>query len=350
MQFQQIPSVDGSHSGGVWALAPISHRHYRRAGHFITGGCDGRLHSWRLNSTHENQGYSDEDEHLDKDASAIATCVRTFSRHSLPIVSVASSRDHDIAVSTSLDGGVKVWSIGSDAADPKVIQNTAAHDVWTVAISSDGERALTGGANGVVMVVDCIVCMVDHVYSASTKKIGDRNDMTTGGRKDGPMVMAIALDDNDKNAILGTADGSVLEMDIETGRIVSPPVGKHGGPVRSVKYIPGEKNTVVSASDDGLVNIYDLRCRHTFATLHGHQGMVFSVDPSPNGRLVTSGASDGRVIIWDRIGQKSSFTSNAHSHAVWNVSWALDGDYIVSVSDDGTIGIVGCTGRVRGLA
>lgn len=350
MQFQRVPPLNAAHSGGVWALAPISYHHYEQAGHFVTGGCDGRLRSWRLGPSDPSQGYpgdTDSKAETGEDSNAVAKCVRSFSKHSLPIVTVSTSRDRDIAISTSLDGAVKVWNIGSDATDPKSVQNTAAHDVWTAAISSDGERALTGGANGIVMVVDCTVCMVDHVYSASTKKTGIRVD-TAPLRKDGPMVMSIALSDDDKYAVLGTADGSVLEMDIETGKIVSPPVQKHGGPVRSVSYIRGEQKTVVSASDDGLINAYDMGSGDTTATFRGHQGMVFSVAPSSNGRLLSSGGSDGRVIVWDRIGQRPSFTSTSHSDAIWGVSWTRSNDYIVSVSDDGKVGFVSCTGDVGG--
>lgn len=349
MQFQQIPPLNAAHSGSVWGLAPISHQLHEQAGHFITGGCDGRLRTWRLSSSSPTKGYpgdAENDTHLDESSDSVASCVRTFSKHSLPVVTVSTSRDHDVAVSTSLDGTVKVWNIGSEATDPKVVQNTSSNDAWTAAVSSDGEKALTGGANGVVMVVDCTVCMVDEVYVASTKK-AVINTAGVSPKKDGPMVMSIALADDDKHAVLGTADGSVLEMDVETGKIVSPPVQKHGGPVRSVSYVRGEQKTVVSASDDGIVNAYDLGSGDTTATFRGHQGMVFSVAPSSNGRMIASGGSDGRVMVWDRVGQRSSFTGKSHSNAVWGVSWVRHGDFIASVSDDGKIGFVGCTGDTR---
>lgn len=349
MQFQQSGILRTPHPGGVWALSCIPEHFHDDAGHFVTGGCDGRLRTWRLHPVTQNQpnaiNVSNEYENDNTiNEEEVGSCIRTFSKHSMPVVSVSTSRDKDVAISTSLDGTMKVWSTLSDASDPKLVQNTAAHDVWTAVISHDGERALSGGANGTMMIIDCTVCMVDHVYNITDRRMYGKEDDGNITRKNGSMILSLAFSDDSTSAVVGTAGGSLFEIDVETGKTLSAlSFGKHGGPVRSVGYISGEKKSFLSASDDGLVNIYDLNSGGITATFRGHEGMVFSAESCPgNGCLIASGGSDCRVKIWDRSVHSPVFSSSFHSSAVWGVSWVRGGDRIISVSDDGNIAIINC--------
>lgn len=348
MQIHRGKTVSSLHPGGVWTVSSLSKQHYERAGHFITGGCDGRLRTWRLSSfTKSRRNAHDvrnenEDVGAD-DAEIFGSCVQTFSKHSLPVVSVSTSSDGDTAVSTSLDGTIKVWCVGSDSPEPKAVQNTSAHDVWTAVVSRDGERALSGGANGCVMIIDCTVCMVDQVHTISKKQINAKGENRhVVARKDGSMILSLALNEDETSAAIGSADGSVFEIDMETGKILSSSCTKHAGPVRSVRYISDERKTLLSASDDGLVKVHDLNSGDTTAALSGHDGMVLSAESCfEKGRLIASGGSDCFVKIWDRSKQSPLFSSALHSGAVWGVSW-VEGCHVVSVSDDGNIALISC--------
>lgn len=322
------------HPKGTWAVSALSSEFHETSGHFLTGGCDGCLRTWRF--TNEDDGPS-------------ATVVRTFGKGDMPVVSVSASRDHDIAASVGMDGALKLWTLSADGIDPKTVQPPAISDGWAVSISHDGERVVTGGCNGVVQLIDSAVCLLEQTYSVTsdstsiTPATEDRPNPAKS-RKEHPMVMSLMMRDDGERVLAGMADGGVVEFDVETGSMTSAKLSsRHGGPVRCVRYVRGERGAFVSASDDGFVNVYDIGSDHCTASLKGHDGMVFSADASVDGRFIVGGGSDQRVLVWDRAQQQVLYDAALHSDAVWGVSWAGADDRIVSVGDDEDIRILGCS-------
>lgn len=337
LHVERLGSVADAHAKGVWTVAGIPDAGEQDLGHFVTGGCDGSLRTWVFASSAEQE--NDEIEESGTDGPIRPK--RVFERHNLPVVDVSVSRERGIAVSTSLDGIVKVWTLDAPASEAKSIAQPNVGDTWGISISRDGERAVTGGAGGVVQVVDLQLCMVEQNYSISGVRPADNRG--TAPRAESAMVMAVALRDDDTRVVLGTSEGAVLEMDVETGNIITTIKPQaHGGPVRSVSYVAGERASVVSAADDGLVCVHSVDDGTTSASLRGHTGMALAARPSLDGRYVASGGSDCTLKIWDRGERRSIFDSTAHSQPVWGVSWVRGGTYVVSVSDDGSIGSVSC--------
>lgn len=345
-QVERLEFVEEAHAKGVWAVAPLPEVSDGKEEHFITGGCDGALRTWSFASSQKTEDLEDKSKaSITANRSSINGPVRVFERHNLPVVDVAVSRERGVAVSTSLDGVVKVWSLDTLVSESKSISQPNVGDTWGIDVSRDGERAVTGGAGGNVQIIDLQLCMVEQTYSAT----GGHNSGKSGGtrnapaRMDGPMVMAVALRDDDTHVVLGASDGSIVEMNVETGAIVANIKGvTHGGPVRSVAYIPGERGAVVSASDDGLVCVHHMNAENTSATLRGHTGMVLTTRPSADGRCIASGGSDAVVKIWDRGERRSIFDSTVHSEPVWGVAWTRGGTHVVSVADDSRIGALYC--------
>lgn len=339
-QVERLESVADAHAKGVWAVAALPDAgDPDDLGQFVTGGCDGALRTWAFVSSSNQQKSDDIEESNGRDG--LIQPKRVFERHKLPVVDVSVSRERGIAVSTSLDGVVKVWMLDAPASEAKSMTQPNVGDTWGISISRDGERAVTGGANGVVQVLDLQLCMVEQNYSTSGERPADNRG--TVPRTERAMVMAVALRDDDARVVLGTSEGAVLEMDVETGKIISSIKPQaHGGPVRSVSYVSGERMSVVSAADDGLVCVHSVDDGTTTASLRGHAGMALAARPSPDGRCIASGGSDSTVKIWDRGERRSIFDSNAHSQPVWGVAWVRGGTHIVSVSDDGSIGSLLC--------
>lgn len=338
LNVQQFPPIEEAHGKGIWALTSLPHTLHESSGHFLTGGCDGRLQTWRFPSSKHDDGMDD--------STQAVTPVRTFGKHTLPIVSVAASRERDLAVSAGLDGVIKIWSIGTEhASDPKVIQQPVITDAWALSVSRDGERIVTGGCNGVVQLVDSTVCMVDQTYSVATDSSTIITDDKRETRQELPMVMSLMLRDDAERAVVALSDGAVIELDVETGKstFVTSAARRHAGPVRCVRYVLGERGAVVSASDDGLVHVCDVTSGDCTAVLKAHSGMVFSADASSDGRYIVSGGSDHKVLLWDRKSQRVVYESSKHLEPVWGVAWVGADDHVVSVGDDARIGILGCT-------
>ena len=109
--------------------------------------------------------------------------------------------------------------------------------------------------------------------------------------------------------------------------------------IRSLTFTP-DSQTLITASDDKRINIYDVENANCVSTLTGHQSWVLCVTASPNGTQFATGllllirSSDKRVKIWDLVSRTCVHTFEGHTEQVWGVSYNDDGSRLASVGDD----------------
>lgn len=84
------------------------------------------------------------------------------------------------------------------------------------------------------------------------------------------------------------------------------------------------------------------KLRHT---LRGHQGVIFRIAWSPDGRLLASGGSDGLVRVWDVETIPSPLTLEGHTEPVTGVAWSPSWRMLASGSEDGTVVLWDVGGR-----
>jgi WD40 repeat protein/DNA-binding SARP family transcriptional activator len=76
------------------------------------------------------------------------------------------------------------------------------------------------------------------------------------------------------------------------------------------------------------------------AAWRAHDGLVHSVDPSPNGRQVVTAGRDGAVRIWSLADGRRLFGVNAHpGRWALGASLAPDGSRVASTGDDGVVAV-----------
>ncbi|GIW93624.1 MAG: hypothetical protein KatS3mg110_1667 [Pirellulaceae bacterium] len=75
----------------------------------------------------------------------------------------------------------------------------------------------------------------------------------------------------------------------------------HGGPVYGVA-LDATGSTLVSASADQTVRIWDAQSGQQRAQLSGHQGAVYAVALSPDAALAVSSGTDRTLRLWDVVG------------------------------------------------
>jgi WD40 repeat protein len=80
-----------------------------------------------------------------------------------------------------------------------------------------------------------------------------------------------------------------------------------------VAFSPDNK-LVVSASEDGIVRIWDSATADLQRSLKGHAHDVVGVAFSPDGKLVASASEDKTVKIWDTATGKLKRTLRGHHH------------------------------------
>ena len=248
---------------------------------------------------------------------------RTLIGHDGLVRAVALSADGQLAVSGADDGTVRVWDLAAATQRGAPLTGHDGGSVRAVALSADGQLAISGGDDGTVRVWD---------LAAATQ----RGAPLTGHNDP---VRAVALSADGKLAISGGDDGTVRVWDLAAATQRGPPLTGHNGPVRAVA-LSADGKLAISGGDDGTVRVWNLAAAtQRGAPLTGHDGgSVRAVALSANGQLAISGGGDGTVRVWDLAAatQRGALLTG-HWGPVRAVALSADGQLAISGGDDGMV-------------
>ena len=110
----------------------------------------------------------------------------------------------------------------------------------------------------------------------------------------------------------------------------------HDGAVYSVVFSPDGKR-IFSGCDDNTIKVWDAATGNELMTLRGHKDAVNSVAFSPDGKRIVSGSGDNTIKVWDSATGAELMTLRGHSDKVHGVAFSADGKRIVSSSYDHTV-------------
>jgi WD40 repeat protein len=85
------------------------------------------------------------------------------------------------------------------------------------------------------------------------------------------------------------------------------------------------------------VRLWEAQSGQPLATLHGHNGPVWAVALSGDGRLLASGSWDGRAKLWEASSGQLLATLHGHTGPVTDVALSGDGGLLASGGEDGTV-------------
>lgn len=190
--------------------------------------------------------------------------------------------------------------------------------VMSIAISTDGQRIVSGSADRTVRVWDI------NTSDELMELYGHTN-----------WVVSVAISTNGKIIVSGSEDATVRVWDMETGAVLRVLKG-NGGRLISVVISP-DGQRIVSSSEDLIARVWDTETGTELLNLKGHKSWVISVAVSPDGRRIVSGSSDKTVRVWNMDTGDELMVLNGHEEQVRCVAISADGRRIVSASADKSV-------------
>ena len=108
------------------------------------------------------------------------------------------------------------------------------------------------------------------------------------------------------------------------GAVYAVAVGPHG-------------RHVVTASEDGIARVWDVKTRRCLRTLAGHQGPIFAVVLAADGGWAVTAGADRVLRVWDLSAGQCVRVLRGHTEPIYSVALTPDGGQILSGGHDNTL-------------
>jgi WD40 repeat protein len=271
---------------------------------------------------------------------------RQFRAHKGSVNSLSVSADGKNLVTGGADGLVKVWDC-TTGQEKQTLGGTSDW-IWAVAISPSGKQVLAGGADKAA-----------RLWNLDTGK----EVALLGGHQDA--VTSVAFSADGQQALTGSNDGELRQWNLENGQLLRRMTGPKA-PVYSVVFSREGKHGF-SAGADGIVRLWELATQDRqngnmaisgrgrrpvmldaygnpvnvdsgkeMRRYEGHNGAVYHVALSPDGRSLLSGGRDGTVRLWETRGIDSEVRDfSGHPGPVFVATFSSDSGKVLTVSPGG---------------
>ena len=214
-----------------------------------------------------------------------------------------------------------------EAATGKELGVTGRHgdEVWSLALSPDGRRLLTGTAAYKKPPLGCSARLWDAA---------------TGAPVGAPMTHAatvhgIAFSPDGKTVLTGSHDRTTRLWDAATGEPLGPP-HTHAAEITAVAFHPDGK-TVLTGGGDRNAQRWDLATWRRLGPPLVHDGEVNSVGFTRDARLIVTPSADGTTRLWHPETGKQVGPALTHGGVVNQAVCAPDGATLATCSDDATV-------------
>jgi serine/threonine protein kinase len=193
--------------------------------------------------------------------------------------------------------------------------------VWSVALSMDGKKAVTGSWDGYVKIWDCDQRMMRRSFFMKSGKVFSvsfledesslavagrgfvaRIDCDTGNalwtfRQHWHFVQAMAVSPDGKKIAFGGRENTIRMLRSDTGEQMAILQG-HSNWINDVAFSP-DSQRLLSASADATIRVWDCDSGDEVAVLQGHRGPIHAAKFYQGGASVVSAGSDGTIRFWE---------------------------------------------------
>jgi len=312
---EQEASLAG-HVGEILAVAVTPDGRYA-----ISGAMDRTLKVWDLSSTVESNLTTIHDGELsyvsimpdEQHALSIAferyiskvTVIEGASLQLPTVTAVSIFPDWERYITTRYPHSMKIWRLDDGAEVEHVVRPIgdneqdnllSVQDLWsgeelltlqghtgsvtTIAIMTDGKRALSGSNDATL-----------RLWDLSTGE--NLRTITTAARE----IMATAIMPDNRRAIVTAQDGTLRVWDLDEGTELYILTG-HTGWVSDV-VVTADGQYAISGSFDGTVRVWDLSKRQEIGMLSVDIGIVSTIAMTVDEGFLLAGTYDGTLWVWD---------------------------------------------------
>jgi len=203
------------------------------------------------------------------------------------VTAIATTMEQpDMLLSASRDRSIIVWTLRRDDQSVGSAQKRLkghSHFVQDVAISSDGQFALSGSWDGTLRLWDLNTGLTTRRFVGHTKD-----------------VLSVAFSADNRQIVSGSRDRTINLWNTLGQLKYTIQEDGHTEWVSCVRFSPNLNTPlIVSAGWDKMVKVWNLTNCKLRNNLIGHEGYVNTVTISPDGSLCASGGKDGRAMLWD---------------------------------------------------
>jgi WD40 repeat protein len=221
-------------------------------------------------------------------------------------------------VLVATDKGAVRLRATNDGREKRLFLAPSGKPCFTVALSADGKRAASGGADGIL-----------HVWDVET----GREEKTLRARG---QVLSVAFLPGGDRVLEGRSDGLLTLWDLPSEKATD--VVGHGDAVRGVAVSPdGSFAVSIAGPRDPTIRVVELATGMLVATFPGSATSLHGIALSPDGKRVLAGGPDRAIHLIDVTKGAEARVLKGPTSNVTCVAFAPDGRHALSGETDGLV-------------
>ncbi|BAY39224.1 WD-40 repeat protein [Nostoc sp. NIES-2111] len=150
-------------------------------------------------------------------------------------------------------------------------------------------------------------------------------------------VWAVTLSQDGQTLVSASADKTIKVWNLETWKVIATLEG-HTDTVRAIA-LSSDDQTLISAGGDNTIRIWDLQKFKLKRTIMTNSGPVWSLAISNDGQTLVSGHENGTIKIWNFPTGQLLRRIKGHNSRVFSIAMSSDGETFATGSLDKNINI-----------